>query len=104
MSSRQQTRTPANGGDTTTAESNPTNDTPAPHPSSSPTAPLPPDATVLATPRGSQYHKPLGQSLLPKCGARAGGAKRAERMTRYRAEETEDLDGCSSCFGAPGAE
>jgi hypothetical protein len=81
----------------TTAESNPT-DQPNTPSLQEPVA-IPPDATVLKTPRGDQYHEPLGDSLVPKCGARAGMGGDVERMTRYRAEDEHDLNDCDSCFG-----
>lgn len=58
---------------------------------------LEPTQTVLATPRGEHYHRPLGESCIPRCGARVGEGHDVERMTLYHAEEETDLGRCNRC-------
>lgn len=100
MSSQQQAHPAVDRRGPTTAESNPTDQPPAtPATGGQQPAPLPPDATVLATPRGGRFHQPLGSSHVPKCGARSGNGE-VDRMTRYRAMNEEDLDACGACFSA----
>lgn len=53
-------------------------------------------ASVVASPNGGHYHLTLGDSDIPRCGAR-GGTVEMERMTLYRAVEQTDLDRCSRC-------
>lgn len=53
--------------------------------------------SVVSLSSGDYYHKTLGGSDIPRCGARAGETTGVARMTLYRADVEEDLDRCQRC-------
>lgn len=52
--------------------------------------------SVVSSASGGHFHKTLGESDIPRCGAR-GNSAAMERMTLYRAVEQTDLDRCTRC-------
>lgn len=59
---------------------------------------LPPEVeTVVTLTGGGCFHKTLGHSKIPRCGARASDGEEVLRMTAYHADEQTELTRCSRC-------